>query len=75
MKAFLSRTILAVVAVAGCQAASPAIGTLSVKGIARVDDGQVRGNATLFEGSVVETSAPVQLRRYVAGVRSRMSPA
>lgn len=47
---------------AGCYAAPPTIGTLSVKGVARVDQGQVRGNATLFEGSVVETSAPAQMR-------------
>jgi hypothetical protein len=33
-----------------------------VKGIARVDDGQVRGTATLFEGSVVETSAPTRFQ-------------
>lgn len=62
MKVLLNWTISAAVAVACCHAAPPTIGTLSVKGIARVDEGQVRGNATLFEGSVIETSAPVQLR-------------
>lgn len=62
MKAFLYRTMCVALVAAGCYAAPPTIGTLSVKGVARVDEGQVRGNATLFEGSVVETSAPVQLR-------------
>lgn len=62
MKAFLYRTMCVALVAAGCYAAPPTIGTLSVKGVARVDEGQVRGNATLFEGSVVETSAPAQLR-------------
>ncbi len=37
-------------------AASPAIGTVIAKGAFRVDSATVNGNATLFEGSMIETS-------------------
>lgn len=52
---------LATVALAASVIAAPVIGTLSAKGVARVDDGQVRGSATLFDGSVVETSVPTRM--------------
>ncbi|MBM3740521.1 MAG: hypothetical protein FJW39_32635 [Acidobacteria bacterium] len=42
--------------------AAPAIGTLTAKGTVRVDEGQARGNATLFEGSVVETTVPARMQ-------------
>jgi hypothetical protein len=38
-------------------AASPAIGTVIAKGSFRLDSAMVNGNATLFEGSTIETSA------------------
>jgi len=47
--------------VAGCifslSAASPSIGVIRSSGEFRVDGAAVRGNATLFEGSLVETAA------------------
>ena len=47
--------------VTGVMAAAPVIGTVTAAGVFKVDNSGVRGNATLFEGSLVET----------AGARSR----
>ncbi len=58
----MNRRILAfALATTGVFAAPATIGTLTSKGKVRVDDGQVLGSATLFEGSTVETSVPTQL--------------
>src|SRR5258706_7098847 len=38
-------------------AAAPVIGTATAKGAFRVDQATVMGNATLFEGTVIETHA------------------
>ncbi len=58
-------------------AGSPVIGTAVTKGAFRIDNATVSGNATLFEGSMLETSAAassVQLSsgaRFLLGAESR----
>jgi hypothetical protein len=48
--------VLSVLISAAASAASPAIGIVTASGYFTVDRSQVWGNATIFEGSVVETS-------------------
>jgi hypothetical protein len=49
--------VLAVATAALLDAAPPVIGTVVAKGSFRLDNATVNGNATLFEGAYVETSA------------------
>lgn len=61
----------------GFGAGSPVIGTAITRGAFRIDNATVKGNATLFEGSVLETSttpSSVQLAsgtRFLLGADSR----
>lgn len=50
-------------------AASPAIGTVSAKGAFRLDSATVNGNATLFEGSTIETSTVPSSMQLNTGAR------
>jgi hypothetical protein len=56
-------------------AASLSIGTASARGDIRVDNYSVKGNATIFDGSVVETSQASAEVRLNKGVEIRMSTA
>ena len=56
-------------------AASLSIGTASARGDLRVDNYSVKGNATIFDGSVVETSQASAEVRLNKGVEIRMSTA
>jgi hypothetical protein len=67
-------TVQAVVALASALnlfagAAPPEIGTVAAKGSFRVDDAMVAGNATLFEGTMVETQQSVSALDLVSGAR------
>lgn len=55
--ALAAATLLNMASVAS--AAAPVIGTVTAKGAFRVDNSTVTGNATLFEGSTVETASVV----------------
>jgi hypothetical protein len=57
------------------EAGTDSIGTASVRGDMRVDNHSVKGNATLFDGSVVETSQAAADLRLNKGVEIRMSAA
>ena len=50
-------------------AAPPVIGTVAAKGSFRVDDATVAGNATLFEGTTVETQKSVSALDLASGPR------
>lgn len=50
-------------------AASPAIGTIVTKGAFRVDNTTVSGNATLFEGSLLETAGAASSVQLNSGAR------
>lgn len=50
-------------------AAPPAIGTVASKGSFRVDDATVPGNATLFEGTTVETYQAASMLDLASGAR------
>lgn len=50
-------------------AASPAIGTVLTSGAFRLDNATVRGNATLFEGSVLETAVAPSSVQLNSGAR------
>src|ERR1019366_9619255 len=54
-------------------AGSVAIGTVSARGDMRVDQYKVNGNATLFDGSVVETDQATADLRLDKGVAVTMS--
>jgi hypothetical protein len=54
---------------ATASAATPAIGTILAKGAFRVDNATVTGNATLFEGSVVETAVAPSSVQLNSGAR------
>jgi len=49
--------------------AAPVIGTVTAKGAFRVDNSGVAGNATLFEGSLVETAAADSITQLQSGAR------
>jgi len=57
------------------EAATVSIGTVSARGEMRVDNYNVKGNATLFDGSVVETSQASADLRLNEGVEITMSAA
>jgi hypothetical protein len=54
-------------------AGTPVIGTVSVRGDMRVDGYNVKGDATLFDGSVVETRQDSALLRLDKGVEIKLS--
>lgn len=57
------------------RAASPAIGTAFAKGSFRLDSSTVNGNATLFEGSTIETSAVPSSLQLNTGARVSLGAA
>ncbi len=54
-------------------AAAPAIGTVVAKGAFRLDHATVTGNATLFEGTTVETAAASSRMELSSGARVSLS--
>ncbi len=56
-------------------AAAPVIGIATVRGGFLIDSAPVRGNATLFEGTMVETSAAPSLVQLQGGVRMHLGSA
>jgi hypothetical protein len=54
--------------------AAPAIGTVAAKGSFRVDDATVAGNATLFEGTTVETHQSASTLDLGTGARLSLAP-
>jgi hypothetical protein len=57
------------------RAAAPAIGTVAAKGSFRLDNATVNGNATLFEGTSVETIAATSSMELISGARLSLAPA
>ncbi len=55
-------------------AAPPAIGTVLAKGTFRIDDSNVTGNATLFEGTLIETRQAATSLDLTSGARVTLSP-
>ncbi len=51
------------------EAGAPVIGTVRSNGPFRVDNSAMRGNATLFEGSAVETAAAISTVELASGAR------
>jgi hypothetical protein len=73
---FRSLTLLLVAGgVTAGLAASPAIGVATAKGSFRVDNATVTGNATLFEGTLVETGRAGSMLQLADGVRMRLGSA
>ncbi|MEI9811409.1 MAG: hypothetical protein WDO18_01470 [Acidobacteriota bacterium] len=74
------RTLPSVVALAmnlssgAAMAASPAIGTVIAKGVFRLDNSTINGNATLFEGSTLETSLASSSVQLSSGARFLLGP-
>jgi hypothetical protein len=58
-----------------CLATNPAIGLVVTNGSFSVDAAQVRGNATLFEGNMVETAKTPSQVQLNNGVKMRLSSA
>jgi hypothetical protein len=56
-------------------AAAPVIGIATARGGFLIDNAPVRGNATLFEGAMVETSAAPSLVQLQGGARMRLGSA
>jgi hypothetical protein len=56
-------------------AAPPVIGIATARGGFLLDNAPVRGNATLFEGAMVETSAAPTLVRLQGGARMQLGSA
>ncbi len=57
------------------RAAAPVIGTVVAKGSFRLDNATVHGNATLFEGASVETTAATSSMELISGARLSLAPA
>lgn len=57
------------------QAAPPVIGTVTARGAFRLDNSAVTGNATLFEGSTLETAAASSAVEMVSGARLSLASA
>jgi len=55
-------------------AASPAIGTVLTRGAFRLDNATVNGNATLFEGSMLETATAASSVQLNSGARVSLAP-
>jgi hypothetical protein len=55
-------------------AASPAIGRIVAKGAFRADNVTVTGNATLLEGSTIETAQAVTSLELLSGAKFRLQP-
>lgn len=60
--------------VTGVMAAAPVIGTVTAAGVFKVDNSGVRGNATLFEGSLVETAGALSTTDLQNGTRVLLAP-
>ena len=73
LKTLQAMMALAIAVPAGAWAASPVIGTAMTNGSFRVDQATVRGNATLFEGSVLETAAASSAVQLSNGTRLELS--
>src|SRR6202051_831344 len=54
-------------------AGSTAIGTVSARGDIRIDGDSVKGNATLFDGTVVETGQATAALRLARGVEIKLA--
>jgi hypothetical protein len=69
--ATVQSTLAALIALnlAVASAAAPVIGTVKADGQFRIDNSAVRSNATLFEGSLVETGSAVSKMDLVGGAR------
>src|SRR5215475_2665069 len=65
--------VLALAGMAGALAANNAIGMAVASGSLRIDHSQVWGNATLFEGSVVETTTGPSQLQLQGGVQVRLA--
>ncbi len=69
-------SVMAVVVLAASTcalAATAAIGTASARGAMRIDGSEVSGNATLFDGTVVETDAATTALRLDRGVELKLA--
>ncbi len=73
LKNLQAMVALAIAVPAGTWAASPVIGTAMTNGSFRVDQATVRGNATLFEGSVLETATASSAVQLSNGTRLELS--
>jgi hypothetical protein len=71
----LQVTAVVLCLISNLAAATVSIGTISARGDIRVDNYSVKGNATLFDGSVVETSQASADLRLNKGVEITMSAA
>jgi hypothetical protein len=54
-------------------AAPPSIGTASARGSIRIDGSRVNGNATLFEGSLIETDQATTALRLEKGIELKLA--
>lgn len=75
VQAVVAATVSLILPVAELGAAAPVIGTVTAGGPFRVDNSAVTGNATLFEGSSVETAAAISTIDLATGARIRLASA
>lgn len=68
-------TCLVLFAASTAFAASPAIGLAVANGSFQLDQSNVEGNATLFEGSAIETNATSSQIRLTSGISARLAAA
>lgn len=75
-QAWSTRMALVAMCVAGgaSSAAVPVIGTASAKGSFRLDEATVAGNATLFEGSLIQTAAAASSVSLAGGTELKLAP-
>lgn len=74
MQANLAAMVAALMVVNPAPAAAPVIGTVTAAGAFRVDSSGVTGNATLFEGSLVETASAGSTTNLQSGARVSLAP-
>ncbi len=74
MKRKLQALVLLMCTMTYAVASTVSIGTVSARGDMRVDGNRVNGNATLFDGSVVETGEATADLRLAKGIELTLSP-
>jgi hypothetical protein len=74
MKRKLQAIVLLMCTITYAVASTVSIGTVSARGDMRIDGNKVNGNATLFDGSVVETGTATADLRLAKGVQLTLSP-
>lgn len=74
MKGILQAVVLVMCTMTYAVASTVSIGTVSARGDMRIDGNRVNGNATLFDGSVIETGTATADLRLSKGVELTLSP-